>query len=72
MLYSMGEKMKILMSRRNINQKELAEKLGISQVTLSKKFKLDDFRESDVKEIAKALDAEFEGRLILNDTKEVI
>ncbi len=71
-MYSMGEKIKILMLRRNINQKELANKLGISQVTLSKKFKLNDFRESDIRKIADILDAKFNGQLILNDTKEII
>lgn len=41
------------------NQKELAAKLGISQPALSKKFKINDWRESDLEEIAKACGAEF-------------
>lgn len=68
----MGEKIKILMSRRNINQKELAAKLGISQVALSKRFKLDDFRESDIIKILDMLDADFSGQIIMRDTKEII
>lgn len=43
----MTEKIKILMIKKDITQKELADKLEISQPTLSKKFKLDDWRESD-------------------------
>ena len=42
------------------NQKELAVKLGISQPALSKKFKQNDWRESDLEEIAKVCGAEFD------------
>lgn len=48
------------MIRCGINQKELAAKLGISQPALSKKFKQNDWRESDLKRIAKACGAEFD------------
>lgn len=48
------------MIKCGINQKELAAKLGISQPVLSKKFKMNNWRESDLKEIAKACGAEFE------------
>lgn len=54
------EKIRILLIKCGSNQKELAEKLGISQPALSKKFKLDDWRESDLREIAKVCGVECE------------
>ena len=49
------------------NQKELAAKLGISQPVLSKKFKLNNWRESDLEEIAVACGAEFESVFRINN-----
>jgi transcriptional regulator len=43
--------MEIAMKRQGYTQKDLAEKLGTSQANLSKKFKFNDWRESDVKKI---------------------
>lgn len=65
----MTEKIKILMIKRDITQKELAEKLGISQPTLSKKFKLDDWRETDLKQIAQVCGCEYEGFFLLNNER---
>ena len=61
------EKIKILLIKCGSNQKELAEKLGISQPALSKKFKLDDWRESDLREIAKLCGAEYTNGFKIND-----
>lgn len=55
------------MIKCNTNQKELATKLGISQPALSKKFKLDDWRESDLREIAKVCGAEYTNGFKVND-----
>ena len=55
------EKIKILMIKCGTNQKELATKLGVSQPVLSQKFKLNNWRESDLEEIAKICGAEFDG-----------
>lgn len=54
-----SEKIKILMSRCGINQKELASRLGVTQPVLSKKFKLNNWRESDLQEIAQVCGAEY-------------
>lgn len=61
------EKIKILLIKCGSNQKELAEKLGISQPALSKKFKLDDWRESDLQEIAKVCGAKYTSRFEINN-----
>lgn len=66
---SMTEKIKILMIKKDITQKELAEKLEISQPTLSKKFKLDDWRESDLQSIANVCNCKYEGSFIVGDYK---
>lgn len=63
------EKIKILMIKKDITQAELAEKLGVSQPTLSKKFKLDDWRESDLKEIARVCGCQHESNFIINGEK---
>ncbi|MBU5332076.1 helix-turn-helix transcriptional regulator [Anaerocolumna aminovalerica] len=46
-----SEKLEIALKRQGFTKKEVAEKLGVSQPTISKKFKYNDWRESDVKEI---------------------
>lgn len=55
------------MIKCNTNQKELATKLGISQPALSKKFKLDDWRESDLRKIAKVCGVEYINGFKIND-----
>ena len=60
----MTKKIKMLMIERDITQAELAKKLNTPQSNLSKKMKLDDWRESDLKEIAAALDANYESNFI--------
>lgn len=69
---SMTEKIKILLIKRDMTQRELADKLGTSQANLSKKYKLDDWRESDLKKIAKILNASFDGFFVLNESNEKI
>lgn len=63
-------KIKMVMAARGITQKELAAKLGISQPTLSGKFKLDDWRESDLREIARICNCEYRTLFIVDD-KEI-
>lgn len=66
----MTEKIKILLIKRGMTQKELADKLGISQPALSKKYKLDDWRESDLERIAEICNCKFEGFFLI-DGKEI-
>lgn len=65
----MSKKIKILMLKKDITQKQLAEKLGISQPTLSKKFTLDNWRESDLVQIAEVCGCRFEGTFIFEDER---
>ena len=48
----MTKEIRKLMIDKGITQAELAEKLKVAQPTLSKKFKLDNWRESDLEDIA--------------------
>ena len=59
-IITISEKLEIVLKRLNINKKELADKLGTSQPNISKKFKYNDWRESDVKEICSAIGVECE------------
>lgn len=54
------------MIKRGITQAELADKLNVAQPTLSKKFKLDDWRESDLEEIARVCDCQYESSFIIS------
>lgn len=69
---SMGEKIKIVLRRRNMTNTELAEKLGTSRQNLTNKFKRDNFSEQEIIQIASVLNCTFEGNLVLNDTGETI
>ena len=44
-----SEKLEVALKRQGFTQKELAERLGTSQQNVSKKFKFNDWRESDIK-----------------------
>ena len=64
------DKIRMIMAARHITQSDLASKLGITQPTLSGKFKLDDWRESDLKRIADICNCEYHTTFIL-DGKEI-
>ncbi len=66
------EKVRILMLKRKMSVKELAEKLNCTSQNLSGKFKRDNFSEKELQEIAEALDCEFIGTFKMNDTGEEI
>ena len=52
---SMGEKIKIVLKRRNITITELAERIGTSRQNLTNKFTRDNFSEKEIRQIAKAI-----------------
>jgi len=52
-----------------MTQRDLANRLGISQPTLSKKFALDDWRESDLRQIAEVCNCQYDSSFILSDER---
>jgi len=69
---TMGEKIKIILGRRNMTLTELAEKTGQVRQNLSNKMRRDNFSEKELYEIAEALDCTFHAGFIMNDTNEEI
>ena len=70
-MITISEKLKIVMLRLGLTQSELADKLGVTQQTISKKFKYNNWRESDVKEICSVLNIECDMIFTLNDGTKV-
>ncbi len=68
---AMAEKVKHLLIAMHMQNKELAFKLGTSPSNLSGKLRRDNFSEKELREIAEACDAVFEGRFILKDGREI-
>lgn len=67
LIISISEKLEIVLKREGITKKELAEKLGVSQPNISKKFKYNDWRESDVIEICNIIGIKCETIFKLKD-----
>lgn len=72
MLLSVSEKIKIILGRRNMTAKELADRLGTSRQNLTNKFARNNFSEKELSEIASAMDCTYEAKFTLNDTGETI
>lgn len=72
MMISFGEKIKIILKRKNMTIGELAEKTGQTRQNLSNKFSRDNFSEKEIREFAEILDCEFGFYFIMNDTEERI
>ena len=69
----MVEKIRILLVKRgNISEAELARRMGISPQNLHNKMKRDNFTETDLTEIAAALDCTLSISFMLNDTGETL
>ena len=69
---TMGEKIKIILNRRNMTVTQLADKTKQSRQNLSNKLSRDNFTEKELYTIAEALDCSFEASFIMNDTGEKI
>lgn len=66
-IYTTSEKLEIALKRQGYTKKVLADRLNTSQANISKKFKFDDWRESDLKEICKIIGVELDIVLKLED-----
>lgn len=72
MALTIGEKIRIILGRKDMTITELAEKIGTSRQNLTNKFKRDNFCEKELKQITESLNCTFEINIILNDTGEKI
>jgi len=68
----MAEKIKILLIKRNLTLKELANALNSTPSNLSNKLRRDNFPIGELVEIARILDCEFVANFKMKDTNEVI
>ncbi|WP_419961805.1 helix-turn-helix transcriptional regulator [Psychrobacillus sp. BM2] len=71
MTLTMGEKIKILLGRKEMTIPKLAEKLGQSRQNLNTKIKNDNFSEQDLRKIAEVLEVKYEGFFFLNDGEKI-
>lgn len=69
---TMGEKIKIMLGRRNMTLAQLAEKTGQSRQNMSNKMSRDNFTEKELRTIAEAPDCTYDAHFITNDTKETL
>ncbi|KUF32891.1 hypothetical protein AK833_11945 [Lysinibacillus sp. F5] len=67
----MGEKIKVLLNRKNMSVQDLAELLGQSRQNINTKLKKDNFSEQDLKKIAEVLEVEFEGFFFLKNGEKI-
>jgi len=67
-----GEKIRVLMKRRNMTLQALADLTGQSRQNLSNKLRKDNFSDNDLKKIAEVLDCSYEIQFKMNDTGETI
>ena len=69
---AIAEKIRIIMVKRDMKLKDLAERLHTSQSNISDKLSRDNFCEKDVIKIAEALGCSAETLFTLNDTGEKV
>ena len=67
-----SEKVKIALKRRGMTMRELAEKTGQTRQNLSNKMSRDNFPEKEIREIAAALDCDYETYFVMRDTGDKI
>lgn len=72
MALSMGEKIKIILNRRDMTLGQLAEATCQSRQNLSNKMKRDNFSEKELAEIATVLNCTYHAGFTINDTGEEI
>lgn len=69
---AMSEKIKIVLLKRKKSVTDLAKTLNTSSQNLSNKLRNDNFRESELQEIAEALDCDLDVSFTLRDTGEKV
>lgn len=71
MKLTMGEKIRILLKRKNVTIVELSNRLKTTNQNMANKFKRDNFSVNELEAIAKALDCEFEGFFVDKDGEKI-
>ncbi|MBF4695091.1 helix-turn-helix domain-containing protein [Fusibacter ferrireducens] len=61
MKLTMGEKLRILLKRKNVTIVELSRRLGTTNQNMANKLKRDNFSVKELEDIAVALGCKFEG-----------
>jgi len=69
---STSEKVKIILKRRGMTMGDLAERTGQTRQNLSNKMSRDNFPEKEIREIAAALDCEYETFFVMRDTGDKV
>ena len=69
---STSEKVKTILKRRGMTMGDLAEKTGQTRQNLSNKMSRDNFPEREIREIAAALDCEYETFFVMRDTGDKV
>lgn len=69
---SMAKVVKSLLVERDMTMTDLANRLGTSVQNMSAKLRRDNLSEKELRDIAEACDATFEGSFTLNDTGKEI
>lgn len=67
-----AKNIKICLLQRNIQMKDLAERTNQTQQNLTNKMRSNNFRISELEEIAAALNAKLEVKFIDNETKQAL
>lgn len=71
MINIISEKIKIVLLKKNMSTSQLAALLEVTPQNLYNKFKRDNFSEKELKEIAAALNIEFEINFILDNGEKI-
>lgn len=69
---AMATKIRIALIERNMKIKDLASMLGCTPGNLSNKLRRDNLSESEMREIANALNCDLEANFVLRDTGKKI
>ena len=72
MALSTSEKIKVVLKRRGMTMGDLADKTEQTRQNLSNKMSRDNFSEKEIKQIADALDCDFESFFVMRDTGDRI
>lgn len=65
---SMAQVIRAAMKKQGVTVSQLSRQLGCTTQNISGKMRRDNFRESDLQEIAAAIGCRFEGRFISEET----